>query len=96
MCCFYTILIFLGPRIAGPIWWLAQPARWSAAFNNNILWPILGIIFVPWTTIMYVLVAPAGVAGWDWLWLGLGLLADVAWWAGGGFRRRVPGYTGQY
>jgi hypothetical protein len=45
---------------------------------------------------MYVLVAPAGVAGWDWLWLGLGLLADVAWWAGGGFRKRVPGYTGQY
>jgi len=96
MCCFYTILIFLGPRIAGPIWWLVQPARWSAAFNNNILWPILGIIFVPWTTIMYVLVAPAGVTGLDWLWLGLGLLADVAWWAGGGFRKRVPGYTGQY
>ena len=96
MCCFYTILIFLGPRIAGPIWWLVQPARWSAAFNNNILWPILGIIFVPWTTIMYVLVAPGGVTGLDWLWLGLGLLADVAWWAGGGFRKRVPGYTGQY
>ncbi len=54
MCCFYTILIFLGPRIAAPIWWLAQPARWSAAFNNNILWPILSIIFVPWTTMQTV------------------------------------------
>ena len=96
MCCFFTILVFLGPRIAAPIWWLVQPVRWSAAFNNNILWPILGIIFVPWTTIMYVLVAPAGVTGLDWLWLGLGLLADVAWWAAGGFRKRVPGYTGQY
>jgi hypothetical protein len=96
MCCFFTILVFLGPRIAAPIWWLVQPARWSAAFNNNILWPILGIIFVPWTTIMYVLVAPGGVTGFDWLWLGLGLLADIAWWAGGGFRKRVPGYTGQY
>jgi hypothetical protein len=33
---------------------LAQPARWSAAFNNNILWPILSIIFVPWTTMQTV------------------------------------------
>jgi hypothetical protein len=91
----FTILVFLGPRIAAPIWWLVQPVRWNAAFSN-ILWPILGIIFVPWTTIMYVLVSPAGVTGLDWLWLGLGLLADVGWWAGGGFRKRVPGYTGQY
>ena len=57
MCCFFTILVFLGPRIAAPLWWLVQPARWNAAFSN-ILWPILGIIFVPWTTIMYVIVVP--------------------------------------
>ena len=44
----------------------------------------------------YVIVFPGGIAGWDWLWIGLGLFADIAWWAGGGFRRRVPGYTGQY
>jgi hypothetical protein len=37
-----------------------------------------------------------GISGRDWLWIGQGILADVAWWAGGGFRRRVPGYTGQY
>ncbi len=58
--------------------------------------PLLGFIFVPWTTIMYVLVFAGGVTGFDWVWLGLGLLADVAWWAGGAARRHVPGYTGQY
>jgi hypothetical protein len=32
----------LGPRIAGPIWWLFQPLRWEAAFRNfaggNLWW----------------------------------------------------------
>ena len=27
MCCFFTILMFLGPRFAAPLWWLIQPAR---------------------------------------------------------------------
>jgi hypothetical protein len=95
MCCFFAILVFLGPRVGNAIWWLIQPARWNAAFSN-ILWPILGIIVAPWTTMMYVILFPGGIAGWDWLWIGLALLADIAWWAGGGFRKRVPGYTGQY
>jgi hypothetical protein len=96
MCCIFTILVLLGPRVAGAIWWIANPARWSQAFNGSWLWPLLGLIFLPWTTLMFLLVFPLGVVGWDWLWLGLGLLSDIAWYAGGGLRRRVPGYTGQY
>jgi len=95
MCCVFTVLVFLGPRAGALIWWLVNPARWNLAFTSFI-WPILGIIFVPWTTLMYMIVFPGGVVGLDWLWLGLGLVADIAWWAGGGFRRRMPGYTGQY
>ncbi len=95
MCCFFTVLVFLGPRAGILIWWLVQPARWNAAFQN-LLWPILGFIFVPWTTMMYVLVVPGGVTGFDWVWLGLGLLADIGWWSGAAARRRVPGYSGQY
>ena len=100
MCCFLLILVFLGPRIGGPIWWLIQPLRWEAAFRNiaggNLwwIWPILGIIFLPWTTIMYVLVAPGGVLGWDWLWLGLMLVFDILWYTGGVGRNRIPGYEG--
>jgi hypothetical protein len=43
---------------------------------------------------MYVLVAPGGIEGWDWLWLGLALVADISSYAGGGYgnRRRIPGY----
>ncbi len=95
MCCFFVILLFLGPRFAIPIWWLLQPARWNAAFQSFI-WPLLGFIFAPWTTMMYVLVFPGGITGFDWFWLGLGVIADIAWWSGSAARRRAPGYSGRY
>jgi hypothetical protein len=86
----------LGPRFAGAIWWLVNPALWNRAFNGAWLWPLLGLIFLPWTTLMYVLVFPAGIVGLDWLWMGLAVLADIAWYSGAAARRRVPGYTGTY
>jgi hypothetical protein len=95
MCCFFAILLFLGPRVAGILWWLVQPGIWSAAFSGNLIWPILGLVFLPWLTLMYVLVAPGGIEGWDWLWLGLALAGDVAGYAGGAKNRSsVPGMGG--
>jgi hypothetical protein len=77
---------------------LINPARFSAAFNS-FLWPILGTIFAPWTTLMYLAVwSPAtGIYGLDWLWLGLGVLADIGSYTGGGIgnRKLIPGYSGQ-
>ncbi|MCP4166693.1 MAG: hypothetical protein GY759_12480 [Chloroflexi bacterium] len=92
MCCFFTSLVLFGPRLAILIWWLLQPVRWNAAFESFI-WPLLGFIFLPWTTIMYVLVFAGGITGFDWIWLGLGLLADIGSYAGGGYgnRDRIPG-----
>jgi hypothetical protein len=95
MCCFLTALVFLGPRAAILLWWLAQPARWDATFSNFLV-PVLGFLFLPWTTLAYVVVAPGGVVGADWLLLGIGFLVDLANYAGGGYtnRTRVPGYSG--
>lgn len=95
MCCFLTTLVLLGPRFAILVWWLINPLRFNAAFTNWIV-PLLMAIFLPWTMIMYMIIFPGGIVGLDWLWLGLGLLADIAFYAGGGFRRRVPGYSGTY
>lgn len=94
MCCVVTSLFFLGPRIAIIVWWLLQPLRWSAAFPT-FFYPLLGFIFLPWTTLMYVLVQPQGISGFAWILLGLALLIDVSGWAGGGFgnRNRVRGYS---
>lgn len=99
MCCFFISLVLLGPRIVGAFWWLFQPVRWEKAFSawgGGLwwIWPVLGIIFLPWTTLMYVIVAPGGMVGWDWLWVGLMLAADIASYASGAGRRRIPGYEG--
>jgi hypothetical protein len=83
----FTTLLLAGPRLAILVWWLFNPARFKLAFSSG-LWTILGTIFVPWTTIMYLIVFPGGVYGLDWLWIGLGIFADVAWYAGGGFGNR--------
>jgi hypothetical protein len=95
MCCLLSVLFLLGPRAAIFFWWLADPYRWSHAFNTFAI-PLLGFIFLPWTTLMYVLVAPHGIVGADWFFLAIALLADIAGYAGTGYgnRRRMPGYAG--
>ena len=78
MCCVFTVLLFLGPRVANITWWLIQPARWSVAFGS-VIWPILGIIFLPWTTLMYVAVnnPVSGVSLLGWIFVALGVFADL-------------------
>ncbi|NKQ37631.1 MAG: hypothetical protein HF973_18720 [Chloroflexi bacterium] len=97
MCCFLAVLFFLGPRIAGILFWLFRPVLWNAAFAGWPIiwwiWPILGLIFLPFTTIMYIFVAPGGIVGFDWLWIILAVLIDIAGQGAGGWgnRDRVSG-----
>jgi len=87
MCCLFSALVLLGPRAGILIWWLLEPAKWNLAFQTFI-WPLVGFIFVPWTTLMYVLVFQGGIDGFDWVWLGLGLLIDIGSWTGGAYGNR--------
>ena len=76
MCLFFIILLF-GPRLGILVWWLLDVARFNLAFDN-FFWPLLGFLFLPWTTLMYVVVFPGGVNGFDWVWLALAFVADIA------------------
>ena len=97
MCCLVTTLLLLGPRLAILVWWLMDSARFNLAFNTEVwplhlavpfwIWPLLGALLVPWTTLAYLIVSPGGVVGLDWLWLGLGLLIDLGSHSGG-YRQR--------
>lgn len=82
-CCLFASLLAGAPRLAFLLWWLFQPARIEATFSSFV-WPLLGVIFVPWTTVAYVAVAPGGVEWFDWLILGLAVLADISTYVGGG------------
>ncbi|MFN2134610.1 MAG: hypothetical protein ACK2UK_01565 [Candidatus Promineifilaceae bacterium] len=94
MCCFITALLLLGPRAAILVWWVIDTARWTLAFSGSWIWPVLGFIFAPWTTLAYVLVAPGGIVLFDWVILGIGILLDLSSWFGGyRNRKEVPYYS---
>ena len=94
MGCLFALIALLSPRFAVFLLW-AFTNYVDRAFSGWVL-PLLGIVFAPWTTLMYVLVdAPAGsihVAGW--IMVGLGVVLDLSSWAQGAANRRaVPGYS---
>jgi hypothetical protein len=94
MCCFLASLALFGPRLAFLVYWLLPIGRLkiSAAFDGWF-WPIIGLIVAPWTILAYSVVFP--VYGFDWVWVGLGVVADIAGYVAGASRRTdVSWYTG--
>jgi hypothetical protein len=85
MCLLLTLLL-LGPRAGLFFYWLLWPARWEAAFESFIV-PFIGFVFLPWTTVMYVIVAPDGVNDLDYLLLAFGAIFDVGSVLAGGYGR---------
>ena len=93
--CLFAIFAGVAPRLAFLFLWLARPALVNAAFSSWI-WPLLGLIFLPFTTLMYVLLwSPgAGLTGFDWFWLILAVLLDIGGIGSSGYanRNQIPGY----
>lgn len=87
MCCMFASLVLIGPRFAILVWWLFDQARWELAFSNFFV-AFVGFFLAPWTTLMYASVFPGGVTGFDWIFMGFGVMADVASWSSGGFSGR--------
>jgi len=93
MGCLFAMFAGVFPRLALFIIWVARPNLVDAAFNTFI-WPLLGIIFLPFATLMYVILYRPGVglSGWDWMWVIIAGLLDVSHWGlGVAQRRRVSG-----
>ena len=87
MGCIFALFAGIFPRLALLILWIARPARIDAA---TWLLPLLGIIFLPFATLIYVLLYTPGrgVTGWDWFWVALAALLDIGHWGAGASARR--------
>jgi hypothetical protein len=87
--CLFAIFAGFAPRVALLLIWLFTNLV-DRAFTG-ILWPLLGIIFLPFTTIMYVLVwvPGVGVTGWRWVWVVVGVLLDIGSYGSSAARRRA-------
>jgi hypothetical protein len=86
---FFYRLCFRAPlRIPRP-----TPARVTAAFAAfNFPWlvGIAGLVFIPWTALMYVLIFPLN--SWDWLWLGIAIALDIFTYTSGMYKRKAIPY----
>jgi hypothetical protein len=97
MGCLFVVFAGLFPRFADIILWIARPNMFLAPFDGNWFWPLLGIIFLPFTTLMYVIMwtPVVGLTGFDWFWLVLAVLLDISHAIGSGYanRDRYPSYV---
>jgi hypothetical protein len=97
MVCLFALFAGMFPRLADIFIWIARPAMFMNAFNKMYIWPILGIIFLPFTTLMYIILWSPGVGlyGWDWFWIVLAVFLDLSHYAHTAYNNRnaIPGYT---
>jgi hypothetical protein len=88
VCCTFLVAFGLGPRIALALVWIFGN-RVELAFDEWY-WALLGLLFLPWTTLFYVLVwQPGGLSGGEWVLVALGLLLDIATYSARAARSRV-------
>ena len=78
MCCLALSAGFIGPRFALLMWWIFGD-KVDAAFSS-LIWPLLGLLVLPWTTLAYVLAWGPCTAcrASGWLLVALGVFADIA------------------
>jgi hypothetical protein len=77
MCCVALLAFGFGPRLALLLVWIFGD-RVDRAFDSWV-WPFLGLLFLPWTTLMYIIVwGPGGVDGAEWILVAFGVLLDIA------------------
>jgi hypothetical protein len=88
MCCVLVLLAFLGPRLAIFLLWLFTNYL-NRAFDT-LLWPLLGFLFLPWTTIAWAIAQNelGGVNGIGLIVVLLGFLGDIGVLGGGARGRR--------
>jgi hypothetical protein len=78
MCCIVLSMAFLGPRFAFLLVWIFDTSRVNAAYSSFI-WPLLGLLFAPWTILAYTIAwGPLnGVSGAGWILVALGVILDL-------------------
>jgi hypothetical protein len=89
MGCIFLLIALISPRLAFLILWIATNLV-DRAFDS-VLVPLLGIVFFPITTLVYVLVyAPVTeVSGLGWVLVGIAFLLDISSYGGAARYRRA-------
>ncbi|HEY5474139.1 MAG TPA: hypothetical protein VIK32_13240 [Candidatus Limnocylindrales bacterium] len=88
-CCLGALLLGGAPRVALLLWWFMDPLRVDAAFRGWSttlgsvtapvwIWPLVGFLLLPWTTVAYIFVSPGGISTLGWVVLAIALVLDLS------------------
>ena len=88
MGCLFAIFSGLFPRVGLGLLWIFTNEVDQA--YDSFLVPLLGLIFLPLTTLVYALawIPVGGVEGFDWFWVGLAFMFDLGSYGAGAKARR--------
>lgn len=79
--CLLAFSAAVAPRFILILAWIFS-ARWPLVWQGDFIVPLLGILVLPYTTIMYMLAwqpsaTGGGVEGIEWMWVLMGLFLDL-------------------
>ncbi len=97
MCgCFAILLGSAFPRVTIFLLWIFTD--WvNRAFDGSWLFPFLGLLVLPYTTLIYILVSywsNGVVSGFGWAFVALGFFFDISAYAAAGQNRRLASQSG--
>jgi hypothetical protein len=84
--CLFALLGAIAPRLALILMWLFTD--WIGRTFDSFIVPLLGFIFLPLTTLIYVLVSPGGLSGFELILVIVGVIIDLGSYGGGVFGRK--------
>lgn len=80
MGCLFFLFALISPRLALALLWIFT-GEVDQAYDSAWI-PVLGFVFLPWTTFVYALAYGAGgVSSIGWVFVAIALLADLSSWA---------------
>ena len=75
------------PRFVLLVGWVNDPTAWTNLFGSGILF-LAGFLFLPWTTLIYGMVALNGMTILNWIFVAFAFLIDLATWGVGALATR--------
>jgi len=87
-CCLVALIASFAPRIALILVWIFT-SQVKIAFHNVFIWPFLGLLFLPFTTMFYALAYQPGlgISGWGYVFVVIGFFLDLSSYGSGGYSR---------
>ncbi len=91
MGCIILFLTLLSPRLVLFLVWLLNNKRWDLVFHGGVFLPLLGFLFLPFTTLIYFFAynpVTNTISPFGWIWIVIALFVDLAAYGSNAYRQQ--------